>query len=166
MDTVNRHRQNLLAQYKRADKAGAIVASAKKLARLILENNELLPPHRKKILKEVLWLISEADGKYRTRYRSAEVVRLACEVRDCEVPIQHEHVYPRASVADRMLRERDELLRDPEKLEVLLDQTIGCVVTRAEHAKLKSGEGWARYKDVRVLDMSTVPPKPRRNKAR
>jgi hypothetical protein len=84
----------------------------------------LLTAHRKKMLKEMLWLISEADGKYSTRFRSAEVVRLARDQPNSEARIQHEHVFPRAEVADRLLRERQALLRAPEELEKALDQTI------------------------------------------
>lgn len=158
-DTINKHRARLLAQYAPAKKAASVLKSAKTLAKLILANEEILHAHRKKMLKEVLWLISEADGKYSTRYRSAEVIRLARDVPDCVELIQHEHVYPKAQVADRLLKERVALLADPAELDKLLDQTVGCVVLKTEHTKLGKGEGWVRYAKVAVLDMSTVPPK-------
>ena len=157
-DTIDKHRDKLVAPYKPAAKSASVLESAKKLARLILESEELLLKHRKKMLKEVLWLISEVDGKYTTRYRSAEVVRLARDKPCCDERIQHEHVYPRAEVADRLLRERKALLRAPGELDKLLDQTVACVVTKVEHGKLKTGHGWARYTEVPVLDMSTTPP--------
>jgi hypothetical protein len=161
-DTINKHRAHLIAPYKHNDASEAKVCSAKRLAALILQSNELLPAHRLKMLKEVLWLVSEADGKHSTRYRSKEVVRLATNVPDCEVRIQHEHVYPKAVVARRLLAEREVLLASPGELDKVLDQTIGCIVTVDEHKKLPDGEGWARYAkaEVPVLDMSTVPPTP------
>jgi hypothetical protein len=158
-DTIKKHRAKLLAPYEPAMRAASVVKSAKLLAQLILEAEELLPAHRKKMLKEVLWMISEADGKYSTRYRSAEVVRLANEQADSDVLIQHEHVFPKAKVATRLLRERQAFLANPGELEKLLDQTIGCVVTKDEHNRLGVGEGWARYAAVPVLDMSATPPR-------
>ncbi len=163
MDTVSKHRKKLLTPYKRSTKADEAIASAKRLALLILSHDELLYKHRKKMLSEVLWLISEADGKYSTRYRSKEVVRLAREVPDCEEPIHHEHVNPRKKVTEFILSQQKRFLKHPRSLEKLLDETVGCVVTRREHDNLmKSGDGWERYKNVPVLDMSHTPPRLRK----
>jgi len=157
-DTVEKHRKKLLAPYKQSKKSSAVVKSAKRLALLILGCEELLVSHRKKMLKEVIWLISEADGKYSTRYRSAEVVRLAREETSCNVLIQHEHVFPKARAVDRLLEDKEALLSDSERLSRVLDQTVACVVTKEEHRRLVDGDGWERYRSVAVLDMSTDPP--------
>lgn len=158
--TIATYRKHLIARYQRRTNAESVIASAKKLAHLLLSSDELLPQHRKKMLKEVVWLITEADGKYSTRYRSKEVVRLAEETPTCDVKIQHEHVYPRAAIADEILARKDEFSRHPNKLDQLLDEAVGCVVTIAEHRELlKNQKGWKRYKNVAVLDMSTDPPK-------
>jgi hypothetical protein len=159
-DTIKRHFKLLKAPYKRRAKADSIIDSAKKLARLILSSDELLHEHRRKMLKEVLWFVTEANGKYSTRYRSAEVVRLARDEPESEVPVRHEHVYPRAVVADEILSRQDELRQHPGLLDELLDQSVGCIVTVYEHGELLSGRtGWGRYEHVPVLDMSEIPPK-------
>jgi hypothetical protein len=158
-DIIKTHCKRLTAPYRRRAKADSIIDSAKKLAHLILSSDELLHEHRKKMLKEVLWLITEANGKYSTRYRSEEVVRLALEEPASEVPIRHEHVYPRATVANEILKRRDEFRKHPVRLDELLDESVGCIVTANEHDKLlEDGAGWKRYKRVPVLDMSAVPP--------
>lgn len=107
------------------------------------------------MLKEVLWLITEADGKYSTRFRSKEVVRLARQQPGSQVAIQHEHVFPRAVVARDIIARESEFRRFPKRLDKLLDDMVGCIVTVEEHTRLLDGEsGWGRYKRVPVLDMS------------
>ena len=162
METIAKHNKKLVAQYKRSAEASDIVASAKHLAHLIVASEQLLHRHRKKILSEVLWLISEADGKYTTRFRSAEVVRLARDEPNSLMKIQHEHVFPRKRVTELILKERDLLLNDLPRLDKLLEETVGCVVTTDEHKNLSnSHDGWSRYAKVPVLDMATNPPTPK-----
>ncbi|MFG6467663.1 hypothetical protein [Roseateles sp. BYS87W] len=159
METIAKHRKKLLEPYTQSSAAADIVASAKHLAHLVLASDRLLHRHKKKMLSEVLWLISEADGKYSTRYRSVEVVRLAqCEPTST-ARIQHEHVFPRKRVTESILRDRERLLADPALLDTILEQTVGCVVTVDEHKALCDHEdGWRRYSNVPVLDMATSPP--------
>jgi hypothetical protein len=159
MDTIARHHNTLIAQYVVSPAAAEIIASAKHLAELVVASDKLLNRHRKKILSEILWLISEANGKYSTRFRSAEVVRLAIEEPNSPTKIQHEHVYPRKRVIEDILRRRDALIQDSRSLGAILDKTVGCVVTHEEHRSLSnSADGWERYNGVEVLDMSTDPP--------
>ena len=159
MDTIAKHSKRLTEKFRERDNAEEIIASAKKLARLILQNEELHLRHRKAMIKNILWWISEAHGKYSTRYRSKAVVALALSEPNSAEKVQHEHVFPRARIADQMLREKDELLGDSERLDRLLSSTVGCVVLASEHRQLDNhAEGWQRYTKVPVLDMSTVPP--------
>ena len=161
MGTIAKHSKKLRTQYCRSAAVEGIVASAKHLARLVLASDELLPKHRKKMLSEVLWIISEADGKYSARYRTAEVVRLATEDPTSRTKIQHEHVFPRKKVIKSILDQRHKLLKRPRLLDELLDQTVACVVTAQEHTKLcNSKEGRQRYGDAKVpvLDMLTNTP--------
>ena len=152
METISKHHRKLVAQYQQSAASADIVASAKHLACLVLASKELLTKHRKKMLSEVLWLISEADGKYSTRYRSVEVVRLASKEPNSSTKIQHEHVFPRKKITER-------ILQNPALLDQLLSETVACVVTEQEHKCLKnSKEGWQRYEEVPVYDMSTNPP--------
>lgn len=170
---VARHATNIVRQYAPSKNTRDVVASAKTLARLVLKSRSLLPNHKRKILSEVQWLISEADGKYTTRYRSKRVVDLANRYlesvgkgagkrRTANVQaearrelIQHEHVNTRKSITDK-------ILKYPTQVVSILDQVIGCVVTKGEHARLRSAaRGWGRYRNsgVRVYDMSFKTPK-------
>ena len=162
MDTIAKHKKKLRARYKRSAIASEVISSAKHLARLVLMSDELLHRHKKKILSEVLWLISEADGKYSTRFRSAEVVRLANQDPGSSTRIQHEHVFPRKGITERILKDVEHFLQHPAELDALLESTVACVVTADEHRDLdNSEEGWARYKSVIVLDMEPENPVPR-----
>lgn len=152
MDTIAKHRKRLLQPYKREGAADEIIASATHLAQLVLSSEHILRRHKKKILSEVLWLVSEVDGKYSTRYRSARVIQLARDEPTSNEKIQHEHVFPRKKVTEL-------LLDNPGRLETVLAETVGCVVTADEHRELvNSAEGWERYRHVKVLDMLSEPP--------
>ena len=159
MDTIAKHSKRLTETFSKRDNAEEIIASAKKLAVLVLQNEELHLRHRRAMIKNILWWISEAHGKYTTQYRSKAVVALALSDPTSTEKVQHEHVFPRAKVADQMLKEKDALLRAPAKLDQLLSSTVGCVVLASEHRQLDNhAEGWRRYAKVPVLDMSTTPP--------
>ena len=160
VDDIRTHRRKLIAPYAANVNAGETVRSAKNLARLILAGTDISDSHKKRILSEVLWMISNADGKHKTRFRSREVVRLANDDPTSQQRIQHEHVFPREVVTEEILRCREGLLANPGRLNQMLDLTVGCIVTAQEHASLQNNlVGWARYHQrVEVLDMSTIPP--------
>lgn len=165
VDTIKTHRRKLVAPYRSRRNAARVIASAKRLAHVIISSDELLHSHSTKMLKEVLWLLTEADGKYSTRYRSAEVVRLAQENPESNAQVRHEHVYPRAVVAREILGRRQEFREFPDRLDELLEQkAVACIVTVLEHGQLQDdAEGWRRYVVVPVLDMSANPPVLRRH---
>lgn len=170
--TVAKHARNLIRRYEPAKDAEEVVASAKTLAKVVLRSR-LLDKHKKHILSVVQWLISEVDGKYTTRYRSKKVVDLANKylqssgkkvearrLKDIKRKahgelIQHEHVNTRKYITN-------EIMENPDRVDSILDQVIGCVVSKSEHGKLrKRGTGWARYRNrVPVYDMSFEPPRP------
>jgi hypothetical protein len=154
MDTVIKHRKKLLRTYKSSKSSVDVINSAKELAVAVLHNPKLIPKHKRKILSEVQWLISEVDGKYSTRYRSKLVVDLAASPSDSAEKIQHEHVVARKEITAQ-------LLADPDNAARILDQVVACVVAKSEHDRLAgSGSGWNRYKEagIVVYDMSTTPP--------
>lgn len=162
MDTIEKHARTLTRQFAQHPAARDIVASAKALAHLVLSSDQLMKRHKKKMLSEVLWLISAADGKHSTRYRSEEVVRLATHEPTSQVKIQHEHVHPRKRTVERLLRMQAQNLDPSTYLDEILDETTGCVVTAEEHKLLiDTADGWDRYATVAVLDMSTAPPERR-----
>jgi len=158
MVTIADHYKKLRAPYRRSSKSTEVILSAKNLTKLILTSDDVILRHKKKILSEVLWFLSEADGKYSTRFRSVEVVRLATEDPTSKVRIQHEHVYPRALVSAQILDNVEFYRNNPEKLDLLLEETVGCIVTETEHNSLLAGLGWVRYANVPVYDMSESVP--------
>ncbi|MCP4143142.1 MAG: hypothetical protein GY755_23120 [Chloroflexi bacterium] len=157
MDTIKIHAKKLLKPYKRSSKATQIITSAKNLASLVLNSNGILDRHKNKILSEVIWYISEADGKYTTRYRSKSVISLANDRPTSVQKINHEHVYTIKNL-------KEEIIENPESFSTILEKVIACVVTTEEHKTLDALKdtkvGWERYKSagIEVLDMSTFPP--------
>ena len=159
MDNIGRHRKTLLKQYAPRKEAVEIIASAKSLIEVALRSNHLLSRHRRKLISEALWWITEADGKHSTRFRTKEVYDLAMSSGSDEVKIQHEHVRPRSEVAKELLADAETYLAEPDKLEKLIEQTVGCIVTQKQHHSLKKGaKGWKRYQDIVVYDMKENPP--------
>jgi hypothetical protein len=63
-----------------------------------------------------------------------------------------------ASVSAKLLDNIDYYRTNREALNLLLDETVGCVVTESEHIDLLAGSGWQRYAKVPVYDMSFSPP--------
>jgi hypothetical protein len=123
MVTVADYYKKLAAPYRRASRTTEVTRSAKNLAKLVLGSDDIILPHKKRVLSEVLWFLSEADGKYSTRFRSVEVVSLATEEPTSDVRIQHEHVCPRASVSAKLLANVQFYRDNPEELNLLLDET-------------------------------------------
>jgi hypothetical protein len=76
MDTITKHRKKLIKPYEPSRNSAEVISSAKELAVAVLRHPTLIAKHKRKILPEVQWLISEVDGKYSTRYRSKRVVDL------------------------------------------------------------------------------------------
>ncbi|PZQ02462.1 MAG: hypothetical protein DI587_03260 [Variovorax paradoxus] len=151
-DTISNLRAQLLQPYVRAASAEAKISSAYALVKLALADTKMLPAHRKHLLKTAQWWVTEADGKWKTRFRSMEVLRLAKEDPTSDVRINHEHVYGRAELAELMLL-------DHTQVEAILELCVGCIVTVDEHRRLtaqKHVHGWKRYRaaNVRVADMT------------
>lgn len=153
MDTIARHARRLVKPYCRAAEADAIVFSAKRLANIVLCNTQILPEHRNKVLSGVQWMISQASGKYATRYRSEAVVELATNVPTSATKINHEHIFTRKHIIQQ-------LLANPQNSDLILDQVVACIVTKEQHEKLSVVApvlvGWDRYRQagIKVLDMS------------
>jgi hypothetical protein len=124
--------------------AAAAKQSALKLAQTIAELGvDVLPAHKKKLLDIVVWIVTEASGKYNTRYVSGAVY-------DGGDPIRHEHVFPRKYLVEQMLEKPGTILQ-------VLDNAIGCLVTKDEHhllTNMSAGAGWDRYYQagIRVYD--------------
>ncbi len=115
---------------------------------------------KKKFLSNCLWQVTQAEGKgkYELRYKTKAALKAIKEGRRNE--LRHEHVYPRKQMVQR-------LIDSPEKVDEIVKEAVGCVVTQDEHAILSqidrdfSGlEGCERYQEagITVLDTSKKPP--------
>jgi hypothetical protein len=123
-----------------------IRASAAEAIRIIVRNGKILPKHKRELIPTVLWKITEAEGKYRLRFRSAGA--LTCKQAN---QLRHEHVFTRKQLTH-------ELLHHPRAIKRILTKCLACVVTKAEHTKLNrvpsAVQGWARYRKagIKVYD--------------
>ncbi|MGZ5445015.1 MAG: hypothetical protein ACXW5U_18935 [Thermoanaerobaculia bacterium] len=99
----------------------------------------VLERHKRGIISGMIWAITEARGKYRTRYRSKASLQKPTP------KLHHEHVLTRKDLTDRIMAE-------PDKVREILSEAVACVVTVEEHRKLAQAErqnpalrGWDRY---------------------
>jgi hypothetical protein len=129
--------------------------SAVNVARLALSAEDILPEHRHWLLSVAVWKYTEADGKWNPRFRS----RAALGVTD-KRRLNHEHVFPR-----RWLRER--MLAEPDRYREIMAMAVACLVTRDEHLRLTEAtrlqpelEGWSRYAAaaIEVVDLVDAAP--------
>jgi len=124
-----------------------IILSTTNAIRYILKipNSEVLEKHKKDLLDEMIWKLTEAGGKHNQRYIS-EGVDLKRKSGDWSIKgLRLEHVYTRKSIIS-------ELLACPSDMNSILEKAIGCVVTAEEHDKLPHRDyfGWDRYKQAKI----------------
>lgn len=109
----------------------------------------VLERHKRDIINGMLWSITQARGKYQTRYRSKASLEKPTP------KLHHEHVLTRKDLIDR-------IMAAPEKAREILSEAIACVVTVDEHRKLARVErenpalrGWDRYTaaEIEWVDM-------------
>jgi hypothetical protein len=105
----------------------------------------IMERHKRDIISGLLWKITEARGKYTTRYRSRASTEDGAKLR-------HDHVFTRKNITDRIIAE-------PQRAREILRDAIACVVTVDEHKRLsKLGEamrGWDRYREVGIEVIDT-----------
>jgi hypothetical protein len=111
----------------------------------------ILDWHKRRLVSGAIWFITEAGGKYKTRYRSR------ASLDDPSAKLHHEHVFTRKDLTAR-------LMADPEQAREILQSAIACVVTVEEHRRLAAAEkenpqlrGWERYQaaGIEVVDTET-----------
>ena len=111
---------------------------------------DLYPAHRREFLSIAVWKVTEADGKWNTRYRSVASLSGGPGAK-----VTHEHVVPRKLLVAAMIA------RPHRVEEILTTGAVACVVQRDQHSLLNSGRfGWYRYLDagIEVIDMATGEP--------
>jgi hypothetical protein len=107
----------------------------------------ILERHKRDIISGLLWKITEANGKYTTRYRSNAAMQEGAK-------LQHDHVFTRKDLTTRIIAE-------PERAREILQDAIACVVTVDEHKRLSrlgdSIRGWDRYTaaGIEVVDTAS-----------
>lgn len=136
-------KHNYQGLWKESPTAAKEHESAAKLARLIAGTKGIAESHQKELLSILVWKVTEASGKYNTRFVSKGVYNGGG-------PIEHEHVITRKELVALMLKK-------PREVEKTLDKALGCLVTKEEHRQLTrygEGKGWARYRSqkIRVYD--------------
>jgi hypothetical protein len=137
------------APYQPHPKASRRRKSAITAAKAIL-GLDLYPPHKRRLLSVCVWKITEADGKYRTRFKTQE----ALHSERCD--LTHEHVYRRKRLITA-------LLQAPANADIILARAIACTVTRQEHIRLCKQDrarpdldGWERYRRSRITVIDTL----------
>ena len=110
---------------------------------------DLYAAHKRELIDVCIWKITEADGKYKTRYWSEGALDSP------RSQWRHEHVFEKKELIQRLL--------GGEKLGCVLADTVACIVTKEEHLLLgaSSSSGWKRYRDAGIqvfdtTDMSTL----------
>lgn len=122
-------------------------ASVKRAMRSLLDA-DLRPDDLRYLLDMGLWRYTEFDKnryKFAIRYRTAAV--RATEL----VVIEHEHVVGRRWLLDQIVRE-------PDKLDDILQFAVACIVSKPEHDRLSAvvGFGWERYRAAGIDVIDTV----------
>jgi len=134
-------------KYESRKDAEARIRSAKRLVVILIPllqgEAEILHTHRKSIMSEALWKLTEAETqKYKTRYCSKAVWELP-DLDSAGIDLIHEHVFQKAIMAEQLLRD---VSMDVKKT---LENAFGCVVTKKEHDRLADyghEDGWKRYR--------------------
>lgn len=131
-------------RYEFTDANEQLRLSALAMLRQVVGMNDVLPRHHNEQISLALWKWTEAFGlapnaKYNLRFVSRGVMESAPDV-----PVNHEHVFPRKWLVRRLLT-IDPASSDFETF--LDDHGVACVVTVEEHAALgaATGTGWMRY---------------------
>jgi hypothetical protein len=136
--------------FKPHPNAAKLRADALKLVRTIvdLDIGSALKRH---MLNHCIWTLTECEGtsKYRTKYMSTGAMD------ESQPRLHHDHVVPRKTLIDAMLRE-------PARAVEIAETAVGCTVTRFEHKELTyhdraepGREGWDRYRAIGIVVIDT-----------
>ncbi|MDX6241046.1 MAG: hypothetical protein QOG10_5870 [Kribbellaceae bacterium] len=134
-----------LQEYATTDAMTRREKSLVQAIQILLEAPGIDTQHRRQLVDIALWKFTEASGmqphpKYNLRY-------LTDGARNLGMPadVNHEHVWPRKWILDRLMGHRRWA---PQEIEELLRaHAVACVVTVEEHALLGGvrAPGWERY---------------------
>ncbi len=141
----------VLQPYRERRDADDREVSAIRLIQALLRTPDLLPTHRREMLRLALYKYTEARaGKHGLRYRTRGVMDTTRPS-----PVEHEHVRSRLSLLGDLEAGGADLAP------LVLGTATACLVTREEHALLravpKEADGWARYAEagLEIVDHAT-----------
>lgn len=129
-----------------------IKTSAKNAIEHILLFNNVSEEHKKKLIDLLIWIISEAEGKYKIPHVSDGVVQIEKSSTSKKEKIKNlrfEHVYKRENL-------KNQILSKEINAETLIERSIGCLVTLQEHSALHALneypeiDGWQRYEKAKI----------------
>ena len=123
-----------------------IIDNATRTIKIIVASKDIITEYKKDFIGIMIWKITEANGKYDTRYISEGAYNGSENTK-----YNHEHVFSRKSLIER-------ILENPEDIDKILEDAVACIVTSEEHKYLSHSEnGWERYKNagIKVLDRKT-----------
>lgn len=130
----------------------AVLASAITLVEATLALN-ILEAHKRDVINGMLWSITQARGKYKTRFRSTAAINASAGTK-----LQHDHVITRKALLDAIMSE-------PTRARELLTTATACVVTKEEHQRLTritreqpTLQGWDRYEHAGITVVDTDRP--------
>ena len=99
---------------------------------------EVSSAHCRALLNVLLFKITEADGKYKTRFRAQTALHCSDKTN-----LPHDHVFQRA----KMIAALEKAV--PRNADAILKRAFACTVTKKGHTRIskfdKRYDGWARY---------------------
>ncbi len=111
------------------------IEDSKTIIKMVLNLPEVDNVTKYKVIDLMLWNITGAYGKLNTKFVSEGAITSKDE------KLQHEHVFTKKYLINRILNE-------PDNLDSIFELAFACIVTEKEHHKLsnvKDVEGWSRY---------------------
>jgi hypothetical protein len=129
-----------------------IVFSALNAIDQILLMKNVIERHKKELLSDMIYKITESNGKHSTGYVSAGVYKVKLAGSKSNIGLEHDHVFTRKGIIQQ-------LFKNPKRSQEILKKAIACTVTKGEHKKLsriKNIEGWQRYKKAGLRVYCTI----------
>ena len=109
----------------------------------------VLDEQKLQAIDTLLWKFTEADGKHNTPFRSLAALKVSSKSQ-----LRHDHVGTREQLKYLLIKSI------PDKVDFILQEAVGCLVTIEEHDRLPhDGQtfGWKRYEkehgDVQWVDL-------------
>ncbi|MDO8558146.1 MAG: hypothetical protein Q7S09_03080 [bacterium] len=123
-----------------------VLLSATNAIDQILSMLNVIEKHKKEMLSDMIFKITEVDGKSSPPYLSKKVYKIRLAENEKNAGLVQDHVFTRKGLIQK-------LLKNPTRSKYILKNAISCTVTKEEHNKLsaiKNADGWKRYKKAGI----------------